>query len=69
MTEVPGTAVPVVPVTDEPPSLSVLVMARVAFGPRVSVSVAVTVVASEAVAVAVLDSVPVAEDPMAATTV
>ena len=41
-------------VTDEPPSLSVLVSVRVASEPRVSVSVAVTVVASLAEAVAVL---------------
>ena len=42
MTDVPGTAVPVAPVTEEPPSLSVLVMARVAWAPRLSVSVAET---------------------------
>ena len=45
------------------------VMERVAFGPRVSVSVAETVVASEALAVAVLDRVPVAEEERVATTV
>ena len=54
MIDVPGTAVPLVEVTDEPPSLSVLVMARVAWGLRLSVSVAVTVEASVAEAVAVL---------------
>ena len=52
--------------TEERPS--VLVSVRVALGPRLSVSVALTVVASEAEAVAVLDRVPVADDPMAATT-
>ena len=65
----PGTAVPTVEVTEDPPSLSVLVMARVAWAVRVSVSVAVTVEASVAEAVAVLVRVPVAEDLMAAVTV
>ena len=48
---------------------SVLVMPRVAWAVRLSESVAVTVEASEAEAVAVLVRVPVAEDRMAAVTV
>jgi hypothetical protein len=52
--EVPGTAEPTVEVTEDPPSLSVLVMARVAWVLRLSVSVAVTVEASEALAEAEL---------------
>jgi hypothetical protein len=67
--EVPGIAVPTADVTEDPPSLSVLVMTRVAWGLSVSESVAVTVEASEAEAVAVLVSVPVAEERMEATTV
>jgi hypothetical protein len=67
--DVPGTAVPTAEVTEDPWSLSVLVRARVAWGLRVSESVAVTVEASEAEAEAVLTRVPVAEDRMAAATV
>jgi len=48
---------------------SLLVMARVAWVERVSESVAVTVVASEAEAVAVLERVPVADYLRVATTV
>src|SRR5580692_6648145 len=59
----------IVEVIEDPWSLSLLVMARVAWPLRVSVSVAVTVEASEALAVAVFESVPVAEDPIAAVTV
>ena len=69
MTGVPGTAVPVDRVIEDPPSLSALVIARVAFAPRMSESVAVTVEASEAEAEAVLDRVPVAEELMVATAV
>ena len=54
MIDVPGTAVPTAGVTEEPPSLSVLVMVRVAWALSVSVSVALTVEASVAEAVAVL---------------
>ena len=46
--EVPGTDVPTAFVTEEPRSLSVLVMDRLAWAFRVSVSVALTVEASEA---------------------
>ncbi len=53
---------PLVEVTEDPPSLSVLVMARVALVLKVSVSVAETVEASVAEAVTVLDRVPVAEE-------
>ncbi len=67
--EVPGTAVPTTGPEDEPPSLSAAVIPRVAWGLKVSESVAVTVEASEALAVAVLTRVPVAEERMAATTV
>ena len=45
----------VVEVIDDPLSLSIFVMARVALEPRISVSVALMVVASEALAVAVLE--------------
>ena len=65
----PGTAEPTAEVTEDPWSLSVLVMARVAWGLKVSESVAVTVVASDADAEAVLARVPVAVDRMVATTV
>ena len=59
----PGTAEPATPVTDDPPSLSTLVMARVAWEPRVSESEAVTRVASDAEAAAVLTYVaPVAPE-------
>jgi hypothetical protein len=61
--DVPGTAEPVECVTDEPPSLSVLVTARLAWELRVSVSVALTVGASVAEAAAVFTYVkPVAPE-------
>jgi hypothetical protein len=66
--EVPGTAEPTVGVIEDPWSLSVLVMVRLAWALKVSESVAVTEVASEAEAVAVFDSVPVAEVRMVAAT-
>ena len=65
----PGTADPVVDGADEPPSLSLLVMVKTALGPRVSVSVALTAVASVAEREAVFASVPVADDWTAASTV
>jgi len=46
-----------------------LVMVNVARAPRVSVSLALTVEASDADAVAVFDIVPVADDGMVAVTV
>src|ERR1700722_11416169 len=67
--EVPGVAEPTFGVTEDPWSLSVLVMPRIAWAVRLSESVAVTVEASAAEAVAVLVRVPVAEDWMAAVTV
>ena len=54
MIDVPGTAVPVDEVTDDPPSLSVFLRLRAARAPRESVSVAVTADASVAEALAVL---------------
>jgi len=66
---VPGTALPVVGGTEDPPSLSVFVMANVALALRVSVSVALTVEASEAPVEAVFERVPVAEELTVATTV
>ena len=48
---------------------SVFVMVRLAWVLRVSVSVALTVVASVAAAVTVFDRVPDAADPIVATTV
>ena len=69
MIDVPATAEPTLEVADEPPSVSVLVMAKVALGLSVSVSVAVTVEESAAEAVTVFDNVPVAGDTTAATTV
>jgi hypothetical protein len=67
--EFPGTAVPTDGVREDPPSLSVLVMVRVAWAPKASESVAVTVAASEALAVAVLARVPVADELIAAAAV
>src|SRR5580658_9944432 len=66
--EVPVTAVPGVEVTDDPPSVSVFVIDRVAWAFRLSVSVAATVEASVAAAVAVLERVPVTADLIEATT-
>ena len=50
--DLPGTAVPGLPVRELPPSLSVLVMARVEWELRVSLSEALTAEASDAEAVA-----------------
>ena len=66
--EVPGTAVPTAFVKEEPPSLSVLVMDRLAWELRESVSVAPTVEASGAEAMAVFVSVPLAVELTTAET-
>src|SRR5580700_6151815 len=61
--DVPGVAEPTVGVTEDPPSLSVFVIVRVAREVKVSESVAVTVEASEALAEAVFTYVaPVAPE-------